>query len=199
MGLNMPTEQEKLFIRTLDDLTARSKSNDPYDVLGISALLRKLLIDGTPLVHQVNKNYRKKLEFHIGLESQPPVSDSKRLVWSIQDGFDPETGRPGRPTSLVDIDGLLAAKVLMINGRYYSVKDLVKFEANVKGGVHSGQPRTDNEILLADLEEFITMGGGRPSLRQMMAITRVVVKGLTPIRDEIESSNQESLSPEALL
>jgi hypothetical protein len=56
---------EALFLNTLQDLAARAAAADEYMILGASALIRKLLIDGSPLVDQVNRNYRLRLVFEI--------------------------------------------------------------------------------------------------------------------------------------
>src|SRR5581483_10274611 len=88
-------DAETLFLRTLEDLEARADVQDPYEILGCSALLRKPLLDSYPLVDQVNAKRKVRLEFHAGT-SEP--ADNAATVWSLQDGFDPETGRPGRPT-----------------------------------------------------------------------------------------------------
>jgi hypothetical protein len=43
---------EELFLNSIDDLQKRVTSGVPeYDVVGISSLLRKLLLDEKPLVH----------------------------------------------------------------------------------------------------------------------------------------------------
>jgi hypothetical protein len=56
-----------LFVKTLDDVTARLKASDPYEILLIAGLLRKLLLDEHPLIDQVNRVHRIKLEFRVGL------------------------------------------------------------------------------------------------------------------------------------
>ena len=125
-------DNNELFLSTLDELDVKAQSNDSYDLLTISALIRKLLIDSDPLVHRVNRQYKLKLQFHIGLPPDDLKPSQPGEIWSIQDGFDPTTGYPGRPAATVSLDGLLSAKVLMAQGRFFTVKDFVKYEANIK-------------------------------------------------------------------
>jgi hypothetical protein len=41
-------EIERFFVRTLEDLENRINSEDPYEVLGASALIPKLFLDANP-------------------------------------------------------------------------------------------------------------------------------------------------------
>jgi len=54
-----------LFLKTLDDMELYLEATDPYDILMIAALLRKLFLDGSPLFDQVNKIYKIKHTFSI--------------------------------------------------------------------------------------------------------------------------------------
>lgn len=57
-----------------------------------------------------------------------------------------------------------------------TVRDIIKYEANVKGGVHLGKPRTDVE---KDINEVIYyVGGFRFTLRQLISIAKVTIDGL---------------------
>jgi hypothetical protein len=179
---NARSNIEVLFLDTLRDLAARAVASDEYTILGASALIRKLLIDGSPLVNQVNRNYRLKLIFEIS-ESQPSVPGvPEPNVWSVQDGLDPETSRPGKPRKTVNRDQLLATVLGIVDGKPYSLREIVLFEANVMGGVHAGSPNEEKEMVLEAVNSTLAIGGTRASLRQLQAISRVVLKGLEPLR-----------------
>jgi len=70
------------------------------------------------------------------------------------------------------------------NGKEYSIKDIILYEANVMGGVHAGSPESEKDEILKKLEGLF-VGGYRPSLRQLKAIARVVLKALKPLRESI--------------
>ena len=58
-------EANLLFLQTLRDLRERVESGTQYDMVRATALLRQLLLDDSPLVHQVNKVFQLKLRFEV--------------------------------------------------------------------------------------------------------------------------------------
>lgn len=57
---------DELFLYTMRDLRRRVEApTDEYDLLMAAGLLRKLLLDDQPLVHQVNRRLRLKFAFEI--------------------------------------------------------------------------------------------------------------------------------------
>ena len=183
------TEAEALFLSTLHDLGRRVDSEDPYEILGASALIRKLLIGSHPLLDQVNQSHRLKLRFRVGLPLARPPGFPEPVVWSLQDGLDPHTGVPGHQVVDMTRDRLLSTPVLKIAGGTYTVRDVVLFEANVMGGVHAGAPIEQREKALAEVNRLFALGGYRASLRQLKAIGRVVLYGLKPLHVAIKASS----------
>lgn len=180
---------ESLFLSTLHDLSSRIAGHDEYNILGASALIRKLLIDDFPLVDQVNRKYQLKLKFEIS-ESNPSIPGvPEPSFWSVQDGLDPETSRPGKPRKQVSRDQLFATVLAIVDGKPYSLRDIVLFEANVMGGVHAGSPKEEKERVLQTINCTLAIGGHRASLRQLQAIGRVVLRGLEPLRSAIEAAH----------
>lgn len=59
------------------------------------------------------------------------------------------------------------------------MKDIIKYEANVKGGVHLGSPRKDVEKEID--QEIFCVGGLRFTLRQLISIARVTLEALKPL------------------
>lgn len=176
---------DELFIRTLKDLKTKIESNDPYEILMASALLRKLLIDGSSLVDQINSKFKLKINFIVN-DRQPPIITDGLAFWSIQDGFDPDTSVPhlSHPVTLGK-DKMLKRPVLIINGAIITVLDLIKFLSNVQGAVHLGNPRETKDEVLEQVEETLTVGGVPAGIRTICAIGRVVLKGLDPLSQEV--------------
>ena len=56
---------EALFLRTIEDLEKRLVDPDPYEVLRIAGYIRKLFLNGFPLVDQVNGSHKIKLLFEV--------------------------------------------------------------------------------------------------------------------------------------
>ena len=67
------TDAEALFLRTLEDIEKRLAQTDPYEVLFIAALVRKLFLDDFPLLDQVNRSHKVKLAFQTTLPLSSPT------------------------------------------------------------------------------------------------------------------------------
>jgi hypothetical protein len=77
-------------------------------------------------------------------------------------------------------------KLVTIVGEHaLTVREIVLFEANVVGAVHAGAPRSEKEKALHDLERSISIGGYAASLRQLLAIARVCLKAMEPLRNTV--------------
>ena len=177
----MLSQQEQLFIRTIEDLEKRIIDNDPYEILGASALIRKLFLDDNPLVNQVNRKYKIKLQFDVCPPTPDPLGFPKPVVFSIQDGLDPETSMPGKTISKLNRDQFFKVIVLIINGKEYNIKDIILFEAHIMGGVHAGTPKSEKEKILEKLNNQLSIGGYASSLRQLQAIGRIILRALNPL------------------
>ena len=179
---------ENLFLETLKDLEARVSARDPYTILGASALIRKLLLDDVPLVDQVNRKFTLKLSYEVTESGGFPHGIPEPVFYSVQDGIDPETSRPGKRRKTVNRHQLLSYVLLKVEGKECTLRDIVLFEANVMGGVHAGSPEEEKEKALRQINDMFAIGGYRASLRQLQAIGRVVVKGLAPLRSAIHNA-----------
>jgi len=186
-------EPDALFLATLRDLHGRSSALavSEYDVLRSALLLRQLLLDSTPLAHQVNRDRHVPLRFRVNVRdpiwkiagTEPPA------VWIRQDGFDPETALTASQVAELRLDPFLACVVMMIEGRDFTVRDVVMQTAHVLGGVHTGTPRAQEQQALAELSAAFRVGGLDPVVRQLQAIGRVVVRALDPLRTKIEAGD----------
>ena len=178
---------EGLFIKTLDDLSARIVSSDPYEILGASALIRKLLLDDHPLVDQVNRDYRVKITFDIIQPRATPPGLPAPTFWTVQDGLDPDTAPPIGQRVQISRDQFFGTVLSIVQGREFTLREIVLFEANVMGGVHAGTAKKDQEKVLESVGQQISVGGYRSSLRQLKAIGRVVLKALQPLADQVRN------------
>lgn len=176
--------RDLLFIKDLENLEERMQSRDEYEILGIAALLRKLLLDKEPLVDQVNRSRRLKIRFKINPPKIP--MDPPPTFWSIEDGLDPETARPRRTgPAEVRKDEFLAAQVLYVNGKVFTVRDIILYMANVHGAVHAGNPKNSKDKTLKKIADMFSIGGLQAGIRLLRAIARVVIKGLQPLKTAI--------------
>jgi hypothetical protein len=182
-------DTETLFLRTLTDIEQRLSATDPYEVLLIAGLIRKLLLDDHPLVDQVNSRHRLKLAFEItDSRSDLLPGVSVPIFQSVQDGLDPDTAPPFLRRQVVNRDAFLKTTVVNVNAHDYTVREIVLFEANVIGAIHAGAPTSEKERALHEIEQRISIGGIGSSLRQLKSIARVVLKTLKPLRDALQRS-----------
>lgn len=129
-------DRDQLFISTFEDLEVRLKSQEEYEILMIAGLLRKLLLDKTPLVDQVNRERRQKIRFIVN-DRSVPTDEPIPEFWSVEDGFDPNTCVPHlcRPIEVTK-DQLLSRPVLMYRGNVITVREFVLHATHVQGAVH---------------------------------------------------------------
>jgi len=178
-------KQEILFLETYKDIEKRVNEKKPYEILHISALVRKLLFDDFPLVDQVNRSYKEKIFFEITKTQLSAPGLPAPTYSSVQDGLDPATARPGKQILQVKRDEFFKTPILLVNGKEYSIREIILFEANIMGGVHPGFAKTDNEKTLKQIDNLF-VGGYRTSLRQLKAIARIILKALKPLKEKME-------------
>jgi hypothetical protein len=180
---------DTLFLETLADLRRRSNPGPEYEVQQLAALLRKLLLDGQPLVDAANRARRLPLRFRVydGSPYQDLVLSSGPIFYSLQDAFDPETVLVANARlAEVNRNGLLARGLVLLNGVWFSVADVVKYVAHVEGAVHRGEPTDDKQRALA--ASGIGIGGyDSPVVRSLLAVARVVARGLEPLEARIRA------------
>ena len=176
---------DNLFLNTIKDLQTKIESNDAYEILMATALLRKLLVDANPLITEVNRTRRLKILFTVN-DRPIPTNEMGLVYWSTQDGFDPDTARISQPIT-VNKDGLLKRPSMIIEGKVITVLDIIKFICHYQGAVHVGKqnPAEAKQELLKKVEETVTVGGLPGALRSVCAIGRVVLKGLEPLKQEV--------------
>lgn len=183
--------REALFLRTLQDIEERiAPGKDDYEVLMVAALLRKLLLDGDPLVHQINRNRKLKVQF-TAVHRRPPT-DRATVLWTIQDGLDPDTAFPrlGGEVVRVSLDKFMALPVAAVEGVVIDIGSLIRYLAHVEGAIHAGTPGNDKERAIAKFSNGIGIGGMESgAVRAMLAIGRVTLKALQPLRQQMRAGS----------
>ena len=190
-------DAEKLFVSTLDDLAARTSGEvTEYSLLRAAGLLRQLLLDGNPLVHQAARRHPDvPIRFQVRVDKLDHAHEMQYWL-----GLDPETAPPERgATRDVDLQGLLAVPVILLDrGRtILLLKHVITWAAHVSGGIHRGRPR-EREIEHRAFEAFpVKLGLHREAapaeqdipmeLEYIRVIAPVVLRGLEPLRRAIEA------------
>jgi hypothetical protein len=187
----LKVDRDQLFVQVLKDLEIRS--TDPgqteYELLRIGSILRQLLLDQDPLLYQVSRPREVPIRFGVNAFKPPwkmiPGFPQPTFT-SVQDGFDPLTAVPHMVlVEEVALEDLLQRVVMTIGERDVTVKDAIRQVAHVSGAVHAGAPRQEIEHAMASVSDSLQIGGFDPVIRTLCAVGRVVVRALTPLRDEI--------------
>jgi hypothetical protein len=186
----MSTQQEDLYLKTIDDLKNRIRSNNPFDILSASANIRELFLDNPPLAELANEQYTSNFTFDVCLPAPEPPGLSEPAESSIQEELDPDTSKPGWLTTRLPRDQFLKIVLVNINGKKYSIRDVVVSCVTIMGGVHSGSAQWEKEKVLRAVNDQMPGGGYASSLRQIQAIGRVVIKSLIPLTLHIQNRSQ---------
>lgn len=182
---------EWLFVETVADV--RRRSRDPgargrYELLGIAPLLRKLLIDARPLLNTVRA-------------ARPDVPTGFRIrQWSAPDEGRDDTGLPyllrlggpelvGGPEdpALPMLQQFIGARVGLVQGRPLIVREVVKYYANVEGGVHFGVPKEKADHVLSEIAPVL-LGRSTGQIEILAHLGAIVVDALTPLCESILAS-----------
>jgi hypothetical protein len=113
----------------------------------------------------------------------------------IQDALDPES-IPNPPKKTVNRDTFFQTKVQVAQNKTFTVREIIKHQANIEGGVHAGKPKNANEEKLSEIEDTITILSLPPGLRQLQAIGRVILKTLQPLRVVLHSNKATEINPD---
>ena len=189
-------DPEYLFVERFDDLERRLAEQTLYAAACSAAILRQMFVDTHTLVAQAKKAYGLKLVFsvlhprHIDFDALGIPRPTAEFLGEQVDG----TPQPMLRTSL-NHDQFLRYTVTRVGDHAFSVRDVILFVANARGGVHLGPPK-DDQVVLADLErtfplQFVAQSAGERSLIStaltMRGISKIALDGLRPLYEAIVS------------
>jgi hypothetical protein len=167
------------FVETIFDIDKKLLDRSRYSLIRASGLLRHVLVDGgASLVDQANR--RKQLKFVF------KILDSTTMMHSVVKGLwldvSPHRNSQSPGVLAVNRDRFLSTKVLLHDGVWATVRDVIKACANAKGGVHTGPAKTPEEQAVLALDDE-TIGGvdAELSIAMLAGLCRVVLLGLAPL------------------
>ena len=179
--------RDLLFLETVRELRSRGARPSEYDVVSIAGLLRKLLLDSPTLVDVVNKERRLDITYVVNArEPDWKLFGEIPLAYAIEDGFDPRTAIAAVQPLPVRRSQLLSRGVLAYRGHELTVRDLISYTANTAGGVHFDPPRNEREAAVQAVATFMRVGQYPAGGKTLLAVGRVVAKGLQPLVARIE-------------
>jgi len=191
MKPRVSVDRRSLFLKTCADLQVKLESQDAYELLRSSALIRQLFLDeGSSLVDQVNRSARVRLIFNI--VEFIPMEGSRQEIVLVPDGLDPDVydslpkAAPARKT--VTRDQFFSAPIGVVQGQLVTALDVVRHVAFTMGGIHAGMPKTEQDLVLAKIGANLRIGGVNPAIRIVRAAGKGCVRALAPLRDAVSAS-----------
>lgn len=182
-----PNATEWFFLETLKDLEQRLKAGDEYNTIRAAGLLRQILLDKVPLIVAANRETRIKLRFIV---PEPPESNGDRPILAFM-----PLGKASKIEE-VTLDGLLRRIVLIFQGYDFTVREVVKAVANLRGGIHVDKPRNIQEAAITALNGFFTFrGSGGAVVVMVKSIGTTVLEGTIGLVEAIKSRTTSNLIP----
>jgi hypothetical protein len=183
---------EQVFTIRFGQLVALTAGAHPDQLIDLPVVLRQLLVDGSPLVHQVNRSHRLKLRFTIGLSARERSKEMCSLGLPIPDVHLLAILPPNEPKREVDLAQLLAHEVVKIGANYYSAHDLLDACANRMGGVHFDPKGTDHEVVrdVSALGRFLEQVGLGSAFGVLLLLARIAHHGLLPLYEAVRGAEQ---------
>jgi hypothetical protein len=179
---------DELFVLTLEDLERRVQlGRGEYDALMTALLLRKLLLDGAPLVHQVNRARRLKLTFRMRDETPEPGL----LGWGPGESLWPNSNYGQSAVVDLNLSQFLSRPTLVADGHVISVRDLINFMANYAGAVHASRPDDPKTEALWHVRwgemRFGPTGPYGGCIYELIAIGRITIDGVQDLRTQVQA------------
>jgi len=188
---------KQLYLHKLTELQARLSGGGHFILVNASSILRQLLLDSTPLVNKVKREFGIKLTFIVTKSMlDSPVFSSGKIpmpkfyINMLDPGEDPEGFREAQ----VNIDGLLGTLCLYIEDESFTVRNIIKTCAHILGGVHSSDELDHREqILLGEMRSIPDPSRGYTvAVGLLLPISHVVLRGLFPLTEAVKESLRNS-------
>jgi len=136
-------------LRSILDLQARIATDDRFNLREASAILKRLPLHAHPVLHLANRVHRQKLRFPFVVERHVKDVDEEPAIQFLN--LCPDFADPAA-IQMLTLDEFLAKAVLRDHERAFTVRDVIDVCANLKGGIHFGEPESQAEESLIQLD-----------------------------------------------
>lgn len=178
------SKEEQLFLNTLMDIENKTFSDNEYDLIRASGLLRQMFIDKNSLFQVINRTYKTNISFQVINNQEPPIKPDTHIA-----SLDPSKSQNIK-TKNIPLNKFLQTKCSTHDNITVTVKDVIRACANIKGGIHLGQPKDnkDKEASVITVDEVFSILGKEPSLLLIKQICKISLKALIPLKNAIIKS-----------
>jgi hypothetical protein len=168
-------------------------------------ILRRWLLDASPLIHQVNRKIKAKITFRVRIEdSYEDIEYVSRMagkrvssIYIFPDVFGAKEEELPPGVRSVTLDEFLKTPINWYQGRMVAtVMDVILYYAHMAGAVHRGEPKTDKDKELSEIYGA-SAGAALPAgLSDIFPISRVVIEAVVPlykaVRDKVRDQREKS-------
>lgn len=183
-------DNRNLFFNTYNDLVDKIKSENEYQIIKSTELIRRLIFDSNSLVDKV----KGKLTIEYTYTDSTNGSTfryMKKLGMSdfvIADGFyPPERIANVGPIVKTNKDKFLKCIILIKDGKEYTVLDIIKFVLFCQGGTHLDNPKKEYQVAL-DKFKNQKIFSLNPTIYQIKSIGKVIIDALKPLETELKTT-----------
>lgn len=165
----------RLFEELLLELQGLINSENEYELIKSSRVLRQLLLDGDALLHLVNRELRASPQFNV------------RRTDDLKDRqFDPHL-YPGDDADVVshNLQNFLSHSLGLSNGKAVTVREVIKFGAIVLGGVHFKDDPKGEYAHIASIHNARGESAVSDVLLALQNVGAITRDALIPIRDQM--------------
>jgi hypothetical protein len=176
---------EWLLVETVAELDRLVSAEDatPFQTLDIATMVRRALFEKAPLANQA----RRRLAIAAPAFHCRPLGAERRTM--VYQGDTPRLDVPdkpfGAPIQKLNMDRFKRARVCVVDESTYSVGDVVKYFAHVRGAVHLGKPKTGLEELMLLVDSTITTGIWPMPWMILVDIGEVTANALRPMAEQL--------------
>lgn len=170
-------EETELFKCKYDELIELTNNPDSYNFLKSSAILRSFFFDGgNSLVDKILRQTSQKITFTV---VKPISNDLLEIMPDLGFSYDSIVPNNHRPDLIINLnqDDFYRFEIFYHEGRKYTVRQIVKFGANVMGGVHH-DPLSNKDPDYAHINELQIK-----IINTLNDISKVSIIALKPIRN----------------
>ncbi|MBL4578516.1 MAG: hypothetical protein COA57_09955 [Flavobacteriales bacterium] len=176
----MKVNPQDLFVRKYNELRFLKREMGKYETLKAGAILRHLLIDGSPLLHLANKKFSLKAKFEVDNTLLPNIAPNARILF-----VGTKIGKLKLQYSIslrtLKIGQFLKLELLKIENQKFTVVEIIKYAANKKGGVHFGNKDSSED----ELEKLLAKVDYPVLQHSVFEISNIVLIALNPLKEAI--------------
>lgn len=143
-------------------------------------MLRELLIDDHPVLHQVNRKRQMRLRFSV----RDPATFGPHTWWLGINSTERDV--PGGASHELGLRDFLAYPMANLGSSTLTIQDLIQLGANVLGGIHLGPAKTAPHVAHEQYPMRIQHGNTPLELVALVPITEVLLRGLNDLREAVQ-------------